>query len=37
MAVLVNCFTVKNEVPDKIKKEILEAYKKYVDANNLST
>jgi len=36
IAVLVNCFTVKNEIPDDIKKEILESYRKYVDANNLS-
>ena len=36
MAVLVACFTVKNEIPDKIKKEILHSYKKYVNANNTS-
>ncbi len=36
IAVLVNCFTVKNEIPDDIKKEILASYRKYVDANNLS-
>lgn len=34
--VLVNCFSIKNEIPDGIKKEIFYSHKKYIDADNLS-
>lgn len=36
LSILVNCFSVKNEIPDKTKKKIEEAYKKYNNPNNIT-
>ena len=34
--VLTNCFSIKNEIPDKIKKKLIESYKRYTDGDNQS-
>ena len=36
VTVLTNCFSIKNEIPDKIKKKFIESYKRYTDGNIMS-
>lgn len=33
---LVNCFSIKSIIPDRIKKKLIESYRKYSDNNNMS-
>ena len=35
--ILTNCFSIKNEVPDRIKKVLLESYKRYLNVDNVSS
>lgn len=37
VSVLANCFSIKNEIPDKIKKKLMEAYKRYNNNDNMTS